>query len=145
MGDFLCRQDERRRSYQAPSADSSDDDVDDTTLSGRAHLLCWARAKRSFNPPLSKDPSSKATNNVDDATHVSRDDIAAAASFCFLKANFRKAAMQSGANSRSWTAFTSNGSMGRPRSSLLNLRGASRSRLGPNSLKIEKETTHDLV
>ena len=39
MGDFLCRQDERKRSYQAPSADSSDDDVDETTLSGRAHLL----------------------------------------------------------------------------------------------------------
>ena len=68
MGDFLCRQDERRRSYQAPSADSSDDDVDDTTLSGRAHLLCCERCNRSFNPPLSRDPSSKAAKSVEDDT-----------------------------------------------------------------------------
>ena len=73
MGDFLCRQDERRRSYQAPSADSSDDDVDETTLSGRAHLLCCERCNLSFRAPLSKDPSSRAANKVDDATHVSRD------------------------------------------------------------------------
>ena len=68
MGDFLCRQDERRRSYQAPSADSSDDDVDDTTLSGRAHLLCCERCNRSFNPPLSRDPSSRAAKSVEDDT-----------------------------------------------------------------------------
>ena len=68
MGDFLCRQDERRRSYQAPSADSSDDDVDDTTLSGRAHLLCCERCNRSFNPPLSKEPSSRAAKSVEDDT-----------------------------------------------------------------------------
>ena len=80
MGDFLCRQDERRRSYQAPSADSSDDDVDDTTESGRAHLLCEARCRRSFRAPLNKEPSSKAAKSVEDDTAASKLTMAAAAS-----------------------------------------------------------------
>ena len=119
MGDFLCRQDERKRSYQAPSADSSDDDVDETTESGRAHLLCEARARRSFRAPLNKEPSSKAAKSVDDVTHVSSDDIAAAASFCLRSASLRRAAMQSGDKSMSWTAFTRSGSIGLPLSNLL--------------------------
>ena len=125
MGDFLCRQDERKRSYQAPSADSSDDDVDETTLSGRAHLLCEARWRRSFKAPLNKEPSSKAAKSLDDVTHVSRADMAAAASFCLRRASFLRAAIQSGARSKSWTAFTRSGSIGLPLSNLL--RGSPRS------------------
>ena len=103
----------------------ADDDVDDTTESGRAHLLCEARWRRSFRAPLNKEPSSKAAKSVDDVTHVSSDDIAAAASFCLRSASLRNAAMQSGARSKSWTAFTRSGSMGLPLSNLL--RGSPRS------------------
>ena len=94
-----------KQDYQAPSADNADDDVEDDE--GPAAPTCFAKRAPGavFRAPLNKEPSSKAAKSVDDVTHVSRADMAAAASFCLRSARLRGAAMQSGARSRSWHRF----------------------------------------